>query len=148
MNDITIRFLETYEYLKKEKIVYTPKGFANEISVSTSLITEICKKRTNAGITPIRNLLERFKNIDGNWLLTGVGSMLKNDSNSESLELAPDSMHYKDLADARLEIIEGLKYKIVDLEKKVEELKEIRHLSALYSNVAEPAPELIEKSRK
>ena len=79
MNDITIRFLECYEYLKTAKIVHTPKGFANEIEVSTSLITEICKKRTNAGITPIQNLINRFPNINSNWLLTGEGSMLKED---------------------------------------------------------------------
>lgn len=81
MNDITVRFLDTYEYLKKQNIVYTPKGFANELNVSTSLITEICKKRTNAGITPIQNLLNRFDEIDGNWLLTGKGSMIKNNLN-------------------------------------------------------------------
>ncbi|OXA83703.1 hypothetical protein B0A56_00865, partial [Flavobacterium columnare NBRC 100251 = ATCC 23463] len=77
MNDLTVRFLDVYEYLKKEKKVYTPKGFANEIEVSPSLITEICKKRTNAGITPIQNTLIRFEEIDANWLLTGKGEMLK-----------------------------------------------------------------------
>jgi repressor LexA len=77
MNDITIRFLDVYEYLRKEKLVHTPKGFANEIQVSTSLITEICKKRTNAGITPIQNLINRFPQVNSNWLLTGEGDMLK-----------------------------------------------------------------------
>lgn len=89
MNDITIRFLDTYEYLKKENIVYTPKGFANEINVSTSLITEICKKRTNAGITPIQNLIARFTDIDANWLLTGNGSMLKSAVKKEVQGLDP-----------------------------------------------------------
>ncbi len=71
MNDITSRFLDVYEWLKKEKIVHTPKEFASEIEVSTSLITEICKKRTNAGITPIQNLINRFSQINSEWLLTG-----------------------------------------------------------------------------
>ncbi|OWP87790.1 hypothetical protein BWK60_02020 [Flavobacterium covae] len=77
MNDITKRFLEAYEYLKNEGKIQNPKEFAKEIGVSTSLITEICKKRTNAGITPIQNTLIRFEEIDANWLLTGKGKMLK-----------------------------------------------------------------------
>jgi phage repressor protein C with HTH and peptisase S24 domain len=80
MNDITVRFLEVYSWLKKNKLVHTPKGFANEIDVSTSLITEICKKRTNAGITPIQNLINRFPEINSNWLLTGVGEMVNSES--------------------------------------------------------------------
>lgn len=84
MNDITIRFLEVYEYLKKELLVYSPKGFANEIGVSTSLITEICKKRTNAGITPIQNLITRFPNISGDWILTGSGKMIKETKSSDN----------------------------------------------------------------
>ncbi|WP_051269750.1 S24 family peptidase [Flavobacterium suncheonense] len=83
MNDITIRFLEVYEYLKTAKIIHTPKGFANEIGVSTSLITEICKKRTNAGLTPIQNLISRFEFINPEWLLTGTGEMIKSDSKIE-----------------------------------------------------------------
>lgn len=117
MNDITIRFLDVYAYLKKELLVHTPKGFSNEINVSTSLITEICKKRTNAGITPIQNLLLRFEQIDGNWLLTGKGSMLK-------ITKEFDNLNFKELAEARSEIIEGLKYKIYSLEKEILELKQ------------------------
>lgn len=93
MNEITSRFLDIYEWLKKEKLVHTPKGFANEIEVSTSLITEICKKRTNAGITPIQNLINRFPQINSGWLLTGQGSMLKKDSSSVS---EPGEHHHRE----------------------------------------------------
>ena len=146
MNDITIRFLDTYEYLKKENIVYTPKGFANEINVSTSLITEICKKRTNAGITPIQNLIARFTDIDANWLLTGQGSMLK--SSIVPGVVVQDHINYKDLADARLETIEGLKFKVSTLEKELVTLKKASKDPILYKNVAEPAPELITEKHK
>ncbi len=90
MNDITIRFLECYEYLKSKLIIHTPKGFANEIGVSTSLITEICKKRTNAGLTPIQNLLKRFDFFNPEWLLTGKESMLKNSTAKNILEEPSD----------------------------------------------------------
>jgi hypothetical protein len=118
MNSVTIRFLETYEYLKKIKIVKNPTTFAEKINVSTSLITEICKKRTNAGITPIQNLVQQFNDIDANWLLTGRGSMLKGQNpGSES------NLNYKELAEARLELIELKNEKIATLIKEVRELK-------------------------
>ena len=62
---------------------------------------------------------------------------------------------YKELADARLEVIEGLRFKIASLEQtiitkdeKIAELKYTQEQSFLYPNVAEPAPELIGKKRK
>jgi hypothetical protein len=136
MNDVTIRFLGVYEYLKEQKIVLNPKNFAKELSVSTSLITEICKIRTNAGITPIQNLVTRYKEIDANWLLTGEGSMLKNsdsnntsDSNNSSTSITEKSIgmetntNYKELAEARLEIIDLKNEKIEWLTTEIKKLR-------------------------
>lgn len=147
MNDITIRFLEVYAYLKSNNKVHTPKGFAIEIGVSNSLITEICKKRTNAGLTPIQNLINRFDELNSDWLLTGKGSMLKSDVviiPSMQLEV----VNYKDLAEARLQIIEFQTKDIARLEKEVAELKGERNNPILYKSVAEPAPELVSKKHK
>jgi hypothetical protein len=118
MNDITIRFLDAYDYLKNTKKVSNPKGFAMEIGVSTSLITEICKKRTNAGLTPIQNLITRFEEISSDWLLTGNGSMIKG---VEKEDDSPDN--FKELAEARKETSELLKGKVMSLEKEVLDLK-------------------------
>ncbi|WP_291141931.1 hypothetical protein [Flavobacterium sp. UBA7680] len=119
MNDITTRFLDVYRYLYENKIVLNPKSFAKEINISTSLITEICKLRTNAGITPIQNLLQKYTDIDANWLLTGEGSMLKNNR----VEI---NINYKELAEARLEIIEMKNEKIKSLNKEVAALKDAK----------------------
>lgn len=149
MNDITVRFLDTYEYLKKQNIVYTPKGFAVEINVSTSLITEICKKRTNAGITPIQNLLNRFDEIDGNWLLTGKGSMLKSDITP--LAIVKDDDIGKLVRDNEQlnETNELLRFKISTLEKQLAEFRNNSQKEpVLYRTVAEPTPKLIKKEPK
>ena len=82
------------------------------------MITEICKKRTNAGITPIQNLVQQFSDIDANWLLTGRGSMLKNQTPESETNL-----NYKELAEARLELIELKNEKIATLTKEVRALK-------------------------
>lgn len=120
MNDVTSRFLDVYEYLKTKKIIANSRNFANELNISTSLFTEISKKRTNAGMIPIQNLLKKFQDIDANWLLTGEGSMLKN----SSIEI---NINYKELAEARLEII-TLKDEINELkDEKIEWLsKELK----------------------
>lgn len=144
MNDITIRFLAIYNYLKNEKLIFSPKAFANEIGVSNSLITEICKERTNAGIVPIQNLLLRYDIINAEWLLTGRGIMLKEDITPIVSEI---DTTYKDLADARLEIIEGLKFKITTLEQELSKLKYSQE-SFLHKSVAEPTPELAKKQHK
>ncbi|MDQ6529823.1 hypothetical protein [Flavobacterium sp. LHD-85] len=119
MNDVTSRFLIIYEYLKETKIVSNTKHFATELNISTSLITEICKKRSNVGMVPISNLLARYKDIDANWLLTGEGSMLKSSSITET------NINYKELAEARLEIITLKDEKIEWLSKELKELKNL-----------------------
>lgn len=117
MNDVTSRFLMTYEYLKEAKVVSNIKSFAAELNISTSLVTEICKKRTNAGMVPISNLLARYKDIDANWLLTGEGSMLKRSGSPEV------NINYKELAEARLEIINLKDEKIEWLNKELKKKK-------------------------
>ncbi|MCD9576973.1 hypothetical protein [Flavobacterium soyae] len=116
MNDVTQRFLIIYEYLKKTGIISNPTKFAQELNISSSLMTEIYKARTNAGMIPIHNLLIKYKVIDANWLLTGEGSMLKTPNKDTNT-------NYKELAEARLEII-GLKNeKIEQLNKEIKKLK-------------------------
>lgn len=138
MNDITIRFLEFYNYLKSENIVYSPKAFANEINVSTSLITEICKKRTNAGITPIQNTIVRYEELNPEWLITGKGEMLKK-------PLSIDNINYKELAESRKEIIDLLKEKLQNTEIELSELKKEYKIPENNLYVAEPREELNKK---
>lgn len=122
MNDITKRFLEVYNYLKDRNMVSNPKKFAEELNISTSLFTEICKQRTNAGITPIQNLLKRYSDIDANWMITGEGSMLKISTQNAELNTNID---YKELAQARLEIIELKNEKIEYLTEKLKKLENL-----------------------
>ncbi|WP_444647737.1 hypothetical protein ACSLMO_13445 [Flavobacterium columnare] len=126
MNDITKRFLEVYEYLKNEGKIQNPKEFAKEIGVSTSLITEICKKRTNAGITPIQNTLIRFEEIDANWLLTGKGKMLK--LNIEVIETDTKSSIVVELLTDKIKLFEKnsemSEKQIAFLESEVARLKQ------------------------
>lgn len=79
--DISKRFIEAFENLVKEGKVTDKKDFASKIGISASMVTEISKGRSNVGTLAIQNIVSQF-NISGDWLLTGIGNMIKSDSNS------------------------------------------------------------------
>lgn len=78
--DISKRFIEAFENLVKEGKVADKKDFASKIGISASMVTEISKGRSNVGTLAIQNVVSQF-NISGDWLLTGIGNMIKSDSN-------------------------------------------------------------------
>lgn len=93
MTDLTERFLEVYKALKKLNLVHTPSGLANHIGVSRALVTEIIKGRTEAGMKPVQKIVQEFKQINANWLLTGDGSMFL--EQNEGLQLNEPTAVYK-----------------------------------------------------
>lgn len=111
MNDVTKRFLEVYNHLLNEGLVSSPSEFAREINVSTSTVTEICKKRTEAGLKPIKGLLDRFSRINPNWLLKGEGVM-QVDDNSHVAE--PNSLYERQLKKGFLKNNNGNYFKELD----------------------------------
>jgi len=77
MNDVRERFMQVYYHLLSEGLVSGYKDFASKIGVSTSMITEISKGRSNVGVSAIQNTVITFS-INANWLLTGNGYMTGN----------------------------------------------------------------------
>jgi repressor LexA len=76
INDITVRFIAVYEKLQGLGFVLSKADFAQKIGVSNSMLSEIYKRRTNAGIKAIQNTVLTFPNINPDWLLTGQGQMM------------------------------------------------------------------------
>jgi phage repressor protein C with HTH and peptisase S24 domain len=74
-NDLTIRFIEVYDYLLRAKRVSSVSDFAKKIGISSSMMTEISKFRSNVGIKAIQNAVNTFPIVDSEWLLTGKGKM-------------------------------------------------------------------------
>jgi hypothetical protein len=74
MNDVTARFIECYNNLLSKNLVKDNKEFADMIGVSSSLITEIVKERTNVGVTAIHNTVLKY-GLNSDWLFTGNGDM-------------------------------------------------------------------------
>jgi len=75
-NEVTHRFIETYNYLIKTGQISDKKEFAQIIGVSSSMMTEISKGRSNVGMSSIQNIVKNFS-VSAEWLLTGAGDMFK-----------------------------------------------------------------------
>lgn len=86
-----------------------------EINISNASLSKPFKNNTSIKTDTLEKFLITYPEISPEWLLTGKGSMLNEDS-------TPDNINYKDLADARLEIIEMLKEKVSKLNNDVIEL--------------------------
>lgn len=110
----------------------------------TGLSNGFLDKEGSIGSDKCEKICYEYDDISVVWLITGKGPMLK----SNSTEVIQKQTNYKELAEARLEIINGLKFRIASLEKDLSELKYTQKESFLYSNVAEPAPELTSKKDK
>ena len=85
ITEITIRFKCLLEYLIKNGYTVDNKSFANTISVSSSMVTEIMKGRSNVGLQAIQNTVSNYP-VNPNWILKGEGDMLiDNEDNPDNL---------------------------------------------------------------
>ena len=85
LNDITARFLSTVTWLITEKKAQDKKDIAVKLGISTSLMTEITKGRSNVGVIPLQNIVLKY-DVSADWLLTGEGAMLKTDQPTGEIE--------------------------------------------------------------
>lgn len=98
-NDITNRFIEAYNTLVDSGQTSDKKDFADRIGVSSSMITEISKGRSNVGVLAIQNIVSVFS-VSSDWLLTGKGSMFKDGGQSDSINAKePDNIANDDIPD-------------------------------------------------
>ncbi|WP_295675582.1 helix-turn-helix domain-containing protein [uncultured Mucilaginibacter sp.] len=91
MDDLTIRFIDSYNYLKGEKFIDNDSDFAKKLDVSRSMVTEILKGRSNPGTKALQNIVRNFP-IDATWILTGEGEMIKKSNNHADTHIANDGI--------------------------------------------------------
>lgn len=126
--------LRIKELRKKNNI--SQKEFAASIGIDDSQLSKIERGILQPTINQIMEISSIYQ-TSTDWLLLG------NKSESKTVNI-----DFKDLADARLENIELLKFKITTLEKDLSELKNTQKESFLYKNVVESTSELIKKEEK
>ena len=63
--------------------------FASEVGIPASTISHIFTGRNNLSSSVAQKILKRFRTISPEWLISGVGTMYRQESNSQILPLFP-----------------------------------------------------------
>lgn len=125
--EISNRFIESLAYLKEKGIVKSNAAVARSLNISTSLITEVSKGRTNIKSDKLLKYSQIYHiNID--WLKTGKGNIILKKYNTTLFEdrnylAEPGIDSYRNLNKEK-EIL-TLKENLKDKEKIIESLNEI-----------------------
>jgi len=106
----------------------TPAKFADEIGVQRSSISHIISGRNKPSYDFIMKIVERFRGINTDWLLTGKGSMIKSSgSDQNEQKVLFDSSKKEDLIkkqDEEKVTIENQKKAITQAGSSIETIQE------------------------
>lgn len=81
-DEINIRFVDVVNYLLNSDIIASKADLATVLGIKPSKLSEILNFRMNIG-TDLAAILCHTYNINSNWLLTGEGNMIREESNKE-----------------------------------------------------------------
>lgn len=90
MKEVTNRFIDAYNYLMNNNYITNPSDFSKKIGISTSMMNEILKGRSNAGIKVIQNTVMEFNFINAEYLITGIGEIVKTKSEENVIKKNDD----------------------------------------------------------
>ena len=65
------------ELINSEKLSYTQ--FARKIGIQGTIISHIMNGRNKPSLDVVQKILTNFKNVNYEWLISGVGDMYKNE---------------------------------------------------------------------
>lgn len=85
--DINDRVLFLMKYLKLSKA-----AFAESIEINPSALSHIASKRNKPSIDMVMSIARVYPKVSGDWLLTGLGIMLKDESSSNVKNVVHESI--------------------------------------------------------
>lgn len=116
------------------------KKFAESIGYSAQVVFNIVSgRRSKPSYDVLNAILSTNDNVSSDWLVTGKGSVLRSDL---AQVISETDKTYKELAEARWDVIEYQKKEIARLERDLSEMKKTDRSPILYKSVAEPEPKL------
>ena len=127
-----------------------PTLFADEIGVQRSSISHILSGRNNPSLDIITKILNRFSDVDSNWLVLGKGSLVQK-SEGKSIEekniefSKPSETKLSDFSNSLFDDIQEEKpmesndNNIEDLQRKIELLERSRNIEEVSSSINETA---------
>lgn len=73
------RIKQVYDYLLENRLIYSQADFARCIKLNTGTTSEMLKGKSGVSQKTLDKLCEKFPMISYSWMLTGEGSMIKQD---------------------------------------------------------------------
>ena len=115
--------------LKNRRIVHNYADFASQMGKPRSIISELLKGKRTISEQFVHEMTSKFPVVNDNWLLTGVGTMLKEDVENQPKILATEQPEEKWMIDKLLFLVESQRKDIEVLiqlvknkDEKIEEL--------------------------
>lgn len=122
MTENTIQRIKKYIDSKGIRV----SSLEKEAGMSNGSFASQLKNKKTIGVDKLENILKNYLDINPEWLLTGKGEMLRKEEGATVIikeeEIVLES-NYKELAEARQEIIIMLKEKIEFLQKEIDDMK-------------------------
>lgn len=165
--NISMRFIAVCQYLNERYNISSDRAFSKKIGMHPQTFSDIKNKKLQVGLDYISNLLTVFPNVNLEFIILGVGDILKYQTNSQKDAIEhfnryiKNDLHPKDIDGVIKKIIDAPIYQkdIIDklveisaenalLKKEVEELKaqkKARTVHEPYSMVAESKLEYKDK---
>ena len=94
------------EKVRIEKVMQfvglTSGQFAQEIGVQTSTLSHILNDRNKPSLDVMKKILNRYQNINAEWLILGQGSMQKKETHSQAPTLFGEDDVSESISDSNL----------------------------------------------
>lgn len=132
-----------------EKKYASQKELCEAINLSQTTLSTNFNKNRNPNFEILQNILYANEDISAEWLLTGKGEMLKQDTPIASVKITDANdylaIHFERVISEKIMIANKLAEKEKEIEllkEEVNRLKEEKKENISYGNVAEKIPEL------
>jgi len=89
-------------------------SFARKLNVSHSTVRNVLNEKSNPGFELLNNIVRNFEELNGDWLLTGTGSMIRNEGVNEDRMFGYGNRSYESI--------------ILEKDERIGELKELIRL--------------------
>ena len=110
------RFIKAIEWLKTNRKIFNNADLAAVLDVSQTYVSLLYNGKKPITDNLVKNLVNKFPELNKEWLLTGEGTMTKIDATAQSWEEAEDKEREKE--------INRLKKELSDLREMVAQLQE------------------------
>lgn len=110
------RFIKAIEWLKTNRKIFNNADLAAVLDVSQTYVSLLYNGKKPITDNLVKNLVNKFPELNREWLLHGEGTMTKIDASAQSWEEAEDKEREKE--------INRLKKELSDLREMVAQLQE------------------------